>query len=238
MPIEKTPISLPDGWNTYVPADSKTYSPVNDDSWETLAECKELNSRGLSADDLCEFNFGTRIPEEINWYLHFKVGCTLPTDDYDNYCFSTADHTPILKKTADGKPFIGDDGRPVIIGFEEGADGRSRVYLPELSAKLSANEYPDIFRLRCDLCLTQEYRPQLDLFFAGGPPRLDDDFLDLRKALWRLGPAEAKKTNSVDELADKIKKQMTVWGFVVTPDLGTIKDGIKNGLTKLLTKNK
>src|SRR6478672_13673944 len=40
--------------------------------------------------DLIEFNFQTRNPREVNWYLESYVGCT-KSNDGKNYSFDTAD---------------------------------------------------------------------------------------------------------------------------------------------------
>ena len=47
------------------------------DSWFTLAERAEVKAANMSANDLCYFNFKTRQPAEINWYLYNKVGCRI-----------------------------------------------------------------------------------------------------------------------------------------------------------------
>lgn len=39
--------------------------------------------------DLIDFNFGTRAPEEVNWYLRRRVGCDQTTPDGLNYRFSS-----------------------------------------------------------------------------------------------------------------------------------------------------
>jgi hypothetical protein len=139
MPKEVKPQSLFPGWNTYVPENSEPYHPREGDSWRTLAEYPGPKSLGLSANDLCYFNFKTRNPQEINWYLRFKVGCTLATHDHNNYMFSAGDKAPILRQSEDGTPFMGTDGRPIIVGRQ---NRPSLVYLPKLSAILPAHEYP------------------------------------------------------------------------------------------------
>jgi hypothetical protein len=72
----------------YVPPNSSPYKVSGKDSWWTLAERPEVKLAGLSALDLCAFNFRTRTPAEINWYLRNKVGCTTATSDRKNYVFS------------------------------------------------------------------------------------------------------------------------------------------------------
>ncbi|MDQ8159537.1 MAG: hypothetical protein P3C12_09015 [Gemmatimonadota bacterium] len=72
----------------YVPADSTPYKVTARDSWWTLADRPEAKAAKLSALDLCVYNFRTRVPAEINWYLRNKVGCTTATGDKQNYKFS------------------------------------------------------------------------------------------------------------------------------------------------------
>lgn len=48
--------------------------------------------------DLCESNFGTRNPKEINWYLEKFVGCTV-SHDGKNYFFSSDDGITSVDKT-------------------------------------------------------------------------------------------------------------------------------------------
>lgn len=56
------------------------------DEWWTVARKYDV-----SAGDLIEFNFATRIPEEINWYLRELVGCKLAGPEGYNYSFRGAD---------------------------------------------------------------------------------------------------------------------------------------------------
>jgi hypothetical protein len=55
------------------------------ENWWTLAE----KYRRKDPWDLIRFNFGTSNPDEVNWYLANKVGCTLTTDDRKNFRFSS-----------------------------------------------------------------------------------------------------------------------------------------------------
>jgi hypothetical protein len=56
------------------------------DSWVSLA-----GRYGRSDPwDIIEFNFDTRDPREVNWYLEVEVGCTTSTDG-KNYSFATSD---------------------------------------------------------------------------------------------------------------------------------------------------
>jgi hypothetical protein len=95
MPITHEPNPLPSPLD-YVPAQSTTYQVKSTDSWWTLAELPQVRGVGLSALDLCYFNFKTRKPSEINWYLRNKVGCQTATHDGKNYKFSAADRPGIV----------------------------------------------------------------------------------------------------------------------------------------------
>jgi hypothetical protein len=87
MPIEKAPRHpLP---SNYVPPGGERYTVGNGDSWTALAK-----KRGIDVGDLIEFNFQTRDPAEVNWYLRRNVGCR-KTDDGRNWIFS-ADASPGL----------------------------------------------------------------------------------------------------------------------------------------------
>ncbi|MCL6504013.1 MAG: hypothetical protein K6T86_15120 [Pirellulales bacterium] len=103
MPIEKKPNPLPSPLD-YVPPNSVPYRVGSNDSWYTLAELPQVKAAGLSANDLCHFNFKTRKPSEINWYLHHKVGCRKATKDGKNYVFSTGDTPGIVYLPAVGAP--------------------------------------------------------------------------------------------------------------------------------------
>jgi hypothetical protein len=72
------------------------YPATEDDSWDLLAMRPDMENAGVSSSDLCYFNFRTRHPAEINWYLYHKVGCRHVTRDHLNYKFSFADHPGII----------------------------------------------------------------------------------------------------------------------------------------------
>jgi hypothetical protein len=46
--------------------------------------------------DIIEFNFHTRDPREVNWYLEYYVGCTEPSPDGKNYSFDSSDNPGII----------------------------------------------------------------------------------------------------------------------------------------------
>lgn len=53
------------------------------DNWWTL----QTRFKRSDVWDIIVYNFNTREPDEINWYLHNKIGCTLVTPDRDNFRF-------------------------------------------------------------------------------------------------------------------------------------------------------
>lgn len=70
----------------YRPAGGDAYQVKDGDSWITVAQ-----SLGMDPWDLIQFNFQTRDPDEVNWYLHRNVGCTRISPDGFNYQFSSHD---------------------------------------------------------------------------------------------------------------------------------------------------
>ena len=89
---------------TYMPPDSRPYKVTPDDNWWTLAARPDVTFSGMSALDLCFFNFTPRKPPEINWYLHHKVGCRTQTRDGNNFVFSAADDPGIVYLPKPGHP--------------------------------------------------------------------------------------------------------------------------------------
>lgn len=59
MSIVTKPNPLPSELD-HVPADSVPYKVTNNDNWYALAERPEVKSSGISASDLCYFNFKTK----------------------------------------------------------------------------------------------------------------------------------------------------------------------------------
>lgn len=103
MGIVKKPNPLPSELN-YVPENSEPYKVTNRDSWFTLAERPEAKRAGMSALDLCYFNFKTKKPPEINWYLYNKIGCRISTKNGKNYMFSNGDHPGVVYLPKVGPP--------------------------------------------------------------------------------------------------------------------------------------
>jgi hypothetical protein len=78
---EKQPlISVPH----YVTPPGRPYQVKDGDSWLSIARMARVDPW-----DLIEFNFQTRSPSEINWYLREYVGCVQSTPDGRNWIFST-----------------------------------------------------------------------------------------------------------------------------------------------------
>jgi hypothetical protein len=75
----------------YRPPNAQTYKVRDGDTFETLVRRPDVRPTGMSPLDLCFFNFKTRDPGEINWYLHHRVGCRKVTLDGFNYRFSATD---------------------------------------------------------------------------------------------------------------------------------------------------
>jgi hypothetical protein len=82
MPIEKRPQNpLP---RNHKPAGGTPYKVKTNDDWYSVAK-----ANGIAPLDLIYFNFHTRDPAEINYYLRMNVGCTKHTRDQKNWMFSS-----------------------------------------------------------------------------------------------------------------------------------------------------
>jgi len=85
--LVKTPAKLIQFNNgNFGPKGSFPYYVKDGDHWGSVA----LRDGWANARDFVEFNFQTRDPEEVNWYLQNFVGCTV-TNDGKNYSFSSND---------------------------------------------------------------------------------------------------------------------------------------------------
>ena len=83
MPIESKPANpLPEN---YVPPSGTAYPVADTDDWDSVAR-----KFHVEVGTLIEFNFKTRNPQEVNWYLRRNVGCTRPTRDGKNWMFAGA----------------------------------------------------------------------------------------------------------------------------------------------------
>lgn len=82
MPIEREPRNpLP---KNHLPPGGVRYRVQGGDDWKNIAE--RFNIRDPWT--LIEFNFKTRSPAEVNWYLRNNVGCVLQTENGRNWVFS------------------------------------------------------------------------------------------------------------------------------------------------------
>ena len=85
----KIPASPVQKRGLWPPKNYHSVHKVNDsDDWLSIA-----TKYGVSVSALIEFNFGTLMPEEINWYLKELVGCRLTGPKGYNYSFRGADPT-------------------------------------------------------------------------------------------------------------------------------------------------
>jgi hypothetical protein len=67
------------------PKGAREYTVLDSDDWWKIAAREHIDVWAL-----IEFNFQTRVPEEVNWYLRELVGCR-HTKDGRNYAFFGAD---------------------------------------------------------------------------------------------------------------------------------------------------
>jgi hypothetical protein len=82
MPIEKhrtTPLA-----HNFRPPGGTPYRVQNGDTWRSLAAKVHIDVWNL-----IDYNFHTRNPDEVNWYLRRNVGCRKATPDGKNYIFSS-----------------------------------------------------------------------------------------------------------------------------------------------------
>ena len=100
---------------SHIPLDAVPYKVEDGDSFESLAVFSGWNAR-----DLIYYNFQTKDPIEVNWYLRNYTGCKLRTWDQKNFSFSTDADPGIIffpswaykKLIASGKepqPFFSED---------------------------------------------------------------------------------------------------------------------------------
>jgi hypothetical protein len=75
-------------YGLWPPLNSKPYTVLDTDDWWKVAK-----SHNMDVWDLIDFNFKTRVPEEVNWYLRELVGCMVPSLDKNNYSFRGADRS-------------------------------------------------------------------------------------------------------------------------------------------------
>ncbi|MDX2132072.1 MAG: LysM peptidoglycan-binding domain-containing protein [Planctomycetota bacterium] len=90
MPIERRPSNpLP---RTFVPPGGIRYRVQDGDGFVSVARRHNI----ADVWTLIEFNFRTRSPAEVNWYLRENVGCVRATPDGKNWMFSSDDNPGII----------------------------------------------------------------------------------------------------------------------------------------------
>lgn len=67
------------------------------ENWGTLAKYYGY----ASAADLIQYNFGTTVPQEVNWYLREHVGCNVATPDKKNWRFTDSASPGVIYIHAD-----------------------------------------------------------------------------------------------------------------------------------------
>jgi hypothetical protein len=79
---EKKPAHpLPEG-----PRPGTKYRVQDGETWETVAK-----KHGVTVQELIANNCGAHVSkEEINWYLHFRIGCNVSKDGWKNWAFSSS----------------------------------------------------------------------------------------------------------------------------------------------------
>src|SRR4030095_12276231 len=61
----------------------ETHRVSDGEDWASVAAQYNVNVK-----DLIYFNFHTKVPEEVNWYLRRNVGCDVSNDGGRNWAFS------------------------------------------------------------------------------------------------------------------------------------------------------
>lgn len=85
LPLMIEPLQLRAPWP---PNDAMDKIAVTSaDNWTTL----QARFGRANAWDIIIYNFNTRDPVEVNWYLHNRIGCTLVTRDHENFRFGFGD---------------------------------------------------------------------------------------------------------------------------------------------------
>jgi hypothetical protein len=139
MPIVHEPRPLPSPL-TYVPPQGVRYKVATMDSFDTLIMRPDVRAAGATssppvktANDLAFFNFKTRNPPEINWYLFNKVGCRRITHDGKNYMFSSGDQPGLIYLPAVGSAKAvqpAQQGEPLNAWFGVGVKAGTQFVVP------------------------------------------------------------------------------------------------------------
>jgi len=92
---EKKPaLPLPEG-----PRPGTRYRVQDGDTWESVAK-----KHGVTVQELISNNCGAHVSkEEINWYLHFRIGCNVSKDGWKNWAFGNSASPGFVYVPARGK---------------------------------------------------------------------------------------------------------------------------------------
>ncbi|RYF30077.1 MAG: hypothetical protein EOO23_05970 [Comamonadaceae bacterium] len=82
----KTPAQPVHKHGAWPPKNSKEYPLPPGANWWSVAKFHHM-----AVWDLIAFNFKTRVPEEVNYYMRELIGCKFPSKDGYNYSFTGAD---------------------------------------------------------------------------------------------------------------------------------------------------
>lgn len=83
----RVPTNPVQGRGLWPPKNARPYVVLDSDDWWKIAAREHLDVW-----ELIRFNFATKVPEEVNWYLRELVGCR-QSKDGRNYAFAGADPT-------------------------------------------------------------------------------------------------------------------------------------------------
>lgn len=115
MAIEKAPAApVP---QNYKPEGGTPHKVKTGEDWWQLARLAKVDVW-----DLIAFNFKTRVPAEVNWYLRRNVGCRTTTRDGKNYVFTSNDSPGIVYLPPDGT------AKPTNIWFGIGVKGGGHFF--------------------------------------------------------------------------------------------------------------
>jgi hypothetical protein len=103
-PLRKVPVD-------YRPPDSVVHYVSDGENWQSVAD-----KYGVDVKALIKANFGTLVPEEVNWYLNHYVCCDTPTPDGYNWRFSSTARKHTSKSPRAGIVYV----PPRDVSFEEG----------------------------------------------------------------------------------------------------------------------
>ena len=224
----------------YIPPGSAPFKVTASDNWWKLAARPEVKAAGLSAMDLCAFNFQTRNAMEINWYLRNKIGCNKTTSDRQNYLFSD-DATPgIVYLPRGGGGGVIELDETIVVGNGPGSpdSGGTREYSieKETPRPLAAGTYV-LFKVKitgkvaiqwgnasADFKSKIAFNASKNELTLGGSKKLADDItLQIGgkiKAIDILSPAAWRKTLK-EGLEATVKKKLK------TPLIGAVETGMK-----------